>query len=353
MALSDYFRPDLFRPRNLVPAFVAVVVVAGAWFVIRPSQPNEPLIVSAQAAPVEDPSPEPPPEAETEIHPTVLVARRDIGRGVLLNMDLLEWREQIEPVDLSRAVIQDAVPLGTVVGSVARHGIGAGELITWDKLVMSGMPGFVTSVLSPGHRAMTVSVDEATTRAQIIYPGDHVDVILVHSPGSGGVPAEQSARAGPASQVIVHDVRVLAVGSATLDLNRYGTTVMGSGGAIQRPEPPQGETYTLEVTTQDAERIALAAVAGRLTLVVRPVVAAASVARTAPYGIGFGETSGPVHFSEVMPGLAPTEEDLVPPAPTIRIIRGRGGSSDETLAVRDSAGADAAAALLAEALRGD
>lgn len=353
MALSDYLRPDLFRPRNLVPAFVAIVVVAGAWFTIRQVQPDEPPPAPEQAAaPVEAPSPEPPPEAEPEIAPTVLVASRDIGRGVLLNMDLMEWQEWLEPVDLSRAVIKDAVPLESVVGAVTRRTISAGELVTWENLVMAGMPGFVTAVLSPGHRAMTVSVDEATTRAQIIYPGDRVDVILVHSPGSGGVPAELGGTAGPASQVIVRDVRVLAVGSATMDMNRYGTTSIAAGGVLQRPEPPEGETYTLEVSTLDAERIALAAVAGRLTLVVRPV-SAVSVVDATPQSIGFGEAGKPVQFAEVMQGLAPTEEELAPPELRIRIIRGRGRSSEETLDVPENAGAEAAADLLAEALRGD
>lgn len=353
MALSDYLRPDLFRPRNLVPAFIAVVVVAGVWFTIRQVQPDEPPPAPEQAAaPTETASPEAPPEPEPEIAPTVLVASRDIGRGVLLNMDLMEWHEWLDPVDLSRAVIKDAVPLESVVGAVTRRAITAGELITWENLVMAGMPGFVTAVLSPGHRAMTVSVDEATTRAQIIYPGDRVDVILVHSPGSGGVPAEVGGGAGPASQVIVRDVRVLAVGSATMDMNRYGTTSIAAGGVLQRPEPPSGETYTLEVSTLDAERMALAAVAGRLTLVVRPV-SAVSVVHATPQSIGFDEATKPVQFAEVMQGLAPTEEELAPPAPRIRIIRGRGRSSEETLEAQESAGAEEAANLLAEALRGD
>ena len=351
MALSDYFRPDLFRARNLVPAGIAIVVVAGAWFGIRQTQTDEPPPQQAASAPVEAPSPEAPPPAEPEISPTVLVASRDIGRGVLLNMDLVEWQEWLEPVDLSRAVIKDAVPLESVLGAVTRRDIVAGELITWENLVMSGMPGFVTAVLSPGHRAMTVSVDQATTRAQIIYPGDHVDVILVHSPGSGGVPADMGGGAGPASQVIVRDVRVLAVGSATMDMNRYGTTSIASGGVLQRPEPPSGETYTLEVSTLDAERIALAAVAGRLTLVVRPI-SAVSVVDATSQSVGFEEATKPVRFAEVMQGLGPTEEDLAPPAPRIRIIRGRGRSSEETLEAREDASAEEAANLLAEALRG-
>ena len=356
MALSDYFRPDLFRPRNLVPAGIAIVVVAGAWIAIRQLQPDEPPPAPQEAsAPVEAPvAAEPPPEPE--ISPTVLVASRDIGRGVLLNMDLMEWREWLEPVDLSRAVIKDAIPLESVVGAVTRRAITAGELITWENLVMSGMPGFVTAVLTPGHRAMTVSVDEATTRAQIIYPGDRVDVILVHSPGSGGVPAELGGSDGPASQVIVRDVRVLAVGSATMDMNRYGSTSIAAGGVLQRPEPPSGETYTLEVSTLDAERIALAAVAGRLTLVVRPVSTVSveeTVAARSPYS-GFGEAPTPVRFSEVMQGLGPSEEELEPPPPLprVRIIRGRGRSSEETLEAQETDASREAAELLAEALRG-
>ena len=356
MALSDYFRPDLFRPRNLVPAGIAVVVAAAAWFAIRQIQPDEPPPEPQEAsAPVEAPAPEAPPP-EPEISPTVLVASRDIGRGVLLNMDLMEWKEWLEPVDLSRAVIKDAVPLESVVGAVTRRTITAGELITWENLVMSGMPGFVTAVLTPGHRAMTVTVDEATTRAQIIYPGDRVDLILVHSPGSGGVPSEVGGNDGPASQVIVRDVRVLAVGSATMDMNRYGTTSIAAGGVLQRPEPPSGETYTLEVSTLDAERIALAAVAGRLTLVVRPVAAVAvEETVTRPPYFDFDEEPKPVRFAEVMQGLGPSEEELEPPPPLprIRIIRGRGRSSEETLETQESSDASQEAAeLLAEALRG-
>ncbi|MCY3819776.1 MAG: Flp pilus assembly protein CpaB [Gammaproteobacteria bacterium] len=359
MALSDYFRPDLFRPRNLVPAFIAVAVVAGAWFTIQQTRtdapPAAPHEQQAEVA-TQAPPPDTPPEAESQVFPTVLVARRDIGRGVLLNMGLLEWREQTEAVDLSRAVIRDAVPLDSVLGAVTRRAIATGELITWDKLVMSGMPGFVTAVLSPGHRAMTVSVDEATTRAQIIYPGDRVDVILVHSPGSGGVPAAIGGDSGPASQVIVRDVRVLAVGSTTIDMHRYGTTSLAPGGLIQQTEPLSGETYTLEVTILDAERIALATVAGRLTLVVRPVSAVSVAESTAPVTRHDYGGTAPVRFSEVMEGLGAPEEDLLPPAlppASVRIIRGRGRSSRESFDVEQDAGAEEAANLLAEALRGD
>ncbi len=351
MALSDYIRPDLFRPRNLVPAAVAVVVVGGAWFGIRQMQPDEPPPQpQVAAAPVEASAPEPPPP-EPVILPTVLVAGRDIGAGVLLTKNLMEWREWHEPLDLSAAVITDAVPLDSVVGSVTRQTITAGEPVTWEHLATSDMPGSVTALLTPGYRAMTVSVDAATTRAQIIYPGNRVDVILVHSPGSGGVPSEMGGGHGPAAQVIVRDVRVLAVGSATIDMRGNSTisSVADDVLQMQGAEPPSGETYTLEVSPLDAERIALAAVAGRLTLIVRPFAGAETTALS-----GYDEASEPVRFAEVMRGLGPSEEEVMPPPPlpSIRIIRGRGRTSEETLEAPDSAASREAAELLAEALRG-
>ncbi len=349
MALSDYFRPDLFRPRNLVPAIIAVAVVGGAWFTIRQLQPDEPPPPPPEqqaAVPAEVPPPEPPPEAESEPLLTVLVTRRDILQGTTLNRELLDWQERPETEELSAAIIRHKVPVESVLGTVTRRDIAAGELITRDDLVMAGVPGSVAASLSPGYRAIAVAVDDATARAQIIYPGDRVDVVLVHSPGSGGVPAEMGGVWGPMSQVIVRDARVLAAGSATMDIH-YSRDLED---IFRRPEPPTGETYTLEVSTLDAERIALAAVAGRLALVVRPVssTSAAESPSTMP---GRDGLSLPVLFSEVMHGLDPPEEDeeFLSPVRKVRIIRGRGQSSQETLESRQ---AEEAAELLAEALRG-
>ncbi len=351
MALSDYIRPDLFRPRNLVPAAVAVVVVGGAWFGIRQMRPDEPPPQpQVAAAPVETPAPEPQPTPKPAALPTVLVAGRDIGTGVLLTEDLMEWREWHEPLDLlSSAAITNAVPLGSVVGSMTRQAITAGEPVTWEHLATSDMPGSITALLTPGYRAMTVSVDEATTRAQVIYPGNRVDVILV----SGDVPSELGGGYGPASQVIVRDVRVLAVGSATIDV-RHGHNVADVAQDVLQGSaaPPSGETYTLELTPLDAERIALATVAGRLTLIVRPF-SSGSVAETTALS-GYDAAPEPVRFAEVMRGLGPSEEEVMPPPPlpSIRIIRGRGRTSEETLEAPDSATSREAAELLAEALRG-
>ena len=308
MALADILDSGFFRPRNLVPAVLALVVGVVAWFGIRPAltgagEDAPPPATVVAPAPAAEPAPPPEPEP---VYPFVLVAKRDIQSGVLVVADLTEWREWRDPIDMNVAVVQDAVPLQAVLGAVTMRPFDGGEMFTWDGLIMPGSPGFITAVLDVGMRAVTVEVDRATTNANIIYPGDHVDVIMVTGADSGAL--------GAAAQSIVRGVRVLAVGSTIMALGRYGRTSLTSAGVIESVTPPAGETYTLEVTPKDAERISLAANTGRLTLAIRPIFAT-------PTG---RENSEPVRFGEVMkPPAAPEEPSRV------RVMRG--GADDETV----------------------
>ncbi len=308
MALADILDSGFFRPRNLVPAVLALVVGVVAWFGIRPAltgagEDAPPQAAAVAPAPAAEPAPEPEPEP---VYPFVLVAKRDVQSGVLVVADLTEWREWRDPIDMNVAVVQDAVSLQAVLGAVTMRPFQGGEMFTWDGLIMPGSPGFITAVLDVGMRAVTVEVDRATTNANIIYPGDHVDVIMVTGADSGAL--------GAAAQSIVRGVRVLAVGSTIMALGRYGRTSLSSAGVIESVTPPAGETYTLEVTPKDAERISLAANTGRLTLAIRPIFAM-------PTG---REDSDPVRFGEVMKPPATPEEPS-----RVRVMRG--GADDETV----------------------
>ena len=308
-----YWLRDLFRPRNLVPAIIAALV-AGGWFVFqRVPQQAEPEAPVQAVAPPPAPAPEPeaPPDTPPEVRPEVLVAARPIEPGVLLSDDLVEWREAEETLDLALAVVREQTPLAALRGSVTSRPLAAGEYVTWAKVVLPGGPGFLTSVLEPGYRAVTIEVDQATTAASLIYPGDRVDVIMVYTPGAGGVPVEVSGAIGPTAQTIARDLRVIAVGNTVESLGRYGTTSVAQAGlAIAPATPPEGDTFTLEVRPRDAERIALAAISGRLTLAIRSVHMPA----------GDEPASGAVGFHEVMRGPGPYA--LAPEAPKVRVLRG-------------------------------
>ena len=307
MAFANFLQSGSFR-RNLIPVAVAVIIGGVAWIGIGPilsgdgEDPEPPVVVeTAEPPPTESPgSDRHPPEP---VYPSVLVANRNIPAGMLLGPELVEWRPSQSPVDMNRAVVEGVVPVRVVVGAVTRKPFREGDMIAWDGLLMPGHPGFISAVLRPGMRAVTVEVDRATTAANIIYPGDRVDVIMISSAKSEG--------SGPASRTIVRDCRVLAVGATVLSLGRYGKISLTQGGEVVPPSPPAGANYTLEVVPTDAERIAVASTAGRLTLAMRSI--------TSPVA---AEGEGrPIRLHEVMPAPEGPEAP-----PTVRIIRGTGSA---------------------------
>ena len=314
MALSDLLerfddlRDRLDLRRNLIPAGIAIAVGAVAWVGIGPlftGDGEESEGPAAAPPPAPAPAPAAPPPAPT--YPSVLVASGSLSAGVLLSTDLVRWQEWEPPMDLAElnlAVLEDVVPLRAVLGAVTRRAFDMDEPITWDGLLAPGHPGFISAVLAPGMLGVTVEVDRATTAANIIYPGDRVDVIMVAGGAEGG---------GPASRTIVRRARVLAVGSTVLSLGRYGRINLTVGGDVEPVPPPVDANYTLEVSPADAERIAVATSAGRLTLAMRALGARDG---EAPSG------AVPVRLDEVMPGpLVPS-----PPA-TVRILRGTDSDS--------------------------
>lgn len=291
-----------------IPVAVAAVAALGAWIVLGTDlllggDDDEPTAVAAAPAPavVAEPAETPPPPEPPVVYPSVLVANRNIPQGVLLSEDLVEWREWREPVDIDMAVVEGAVPLRAVVGAVTRDTFAAGAMVTWDGLLMPGHPGFISAVLAPGMRAVTVNVDSATTSARIIYPGDRVDVIMVSA--AGGLAA---------SRTIVRNTRVLAVGEDVLSLGRYGTVSLVQAGEVLPARAPDGSTFTLEVPPADAERIAVATAVGHLTLATRSIRATPS----AP------DPDRLMRIADVMP--QPAEPAA---APSVRVFRGSGSAT--------------------------
>lgn len=283
--------------RNVLPALAAAVVAGGLWFGI-------PVFFGSE------PEPEPPPEsvepvAEVQVEvqapsepaqtrPTILVARVPIGAGTLLTDEHVEWSEWSG--DLSGSVgvmVQGVVPLHTVVGAIATRSLERGVPIDWSGLLVSDHPGYISAVLDPGMVAVTIDADVSTN---VIYPGDRVNVMLV-GPQAGG---------GFASTTIVHDTRVLAVGTVMYSLASYRRINLTEGIRVDPPPLPAGSNYTLELTKRDAERIAVADKVGTLKLAVRP-----------SFADGGPDWSGdPTPTEQVMPPVDASK------ARSIRVIRG-------------------------------
>ena len=317
------------NPRTLIAGLGAALVTLGAFLGIRyafmseeapaepPPPPPAPVVVVEEPPPVEapaaepEPVPEPEPEPEPPDLPIVLVAARDIQPGVRLIRELVEWREWAEMLDVDAALVESLTPIESVLGTVARQRIAKGSLIEWNNLILPGRAGYMTSMLKPGNRAVTIEADRATTSANIIRPGDRVDVILVST--GGNVP--NLAEFGPAAQVIAQDVLVLAVGSTTLAAASFFRARAQEQGILDQitDQAPSGDTYTLEVRPEDAERVALAS--GMVTLAMRSF-------RTSAYGDLPPRLVGFADVLDAAGDLGMEPEEAPAPPPAVRIIRG-------------------------------
>ncbi|WP_274629529.1 Flp pilus assembly protein CpaB [Arvimicrobium flavum] len=124
---------------------------------------------------------------------------------------------------------------------------------------LSGPNGRATlsNLLTPGMRAVTVQTDEIAGVGGFITPGDRVDVVLTRDAGAiQEVEGNAHGAAGSTitSEVVVENVKVLSVGQ----------------GADERQTTPQiADSLTIEVTTDGAQKIALARKVGSLSLTLR------------------------------------------------------------------------------------
>lgn len=198
----------------------------------------------------------------------VLVAGADIPAGAFVRADyhlaFADWPEK----NISEAMLTSAASKRSdFEGSVARRAIAKGEPITKGLLVKSNEGGFMSAVLDPGKRAVSIAVDSTSGNAGFIFPGDHVDLILTHR-------NEQEMRA---SETFIEDVRVLAV-DQMLD-NPENKAVLA-------------KTVTLEVMPKQAEEINVAKDLGKISLSLR------SLASTADDGSTAGEA--PTSFDDVL-----------------------------------------------------
>jgi len=189
----------------------------------------------------------------------VLVAAADIPAGTFVRADanliMVDWpKDNITPGMITSATAKTA----DFNGAVARRAITKGEAIQANTLVRSTEGGFMSAVLEPGKRAVSIAVDATTGNAGFIFPGDRVDLILTHTFNKT---ANNEMRA---SETFIENVRILAV-DQSLD-NPENKAILA-------------KTVTLEVSPKQAEEINVAKDLGKISLSLRslatkPILAA-------------------------------------------------------------------------------
>jgi pilus assembly protein CpaB len=176
----------------------------------------------------------------------VAVAKVDIPLGSKI------VAEQITVVQFPKESTPDGAydSVEKLAGRVAVINIAAREPITEARLAPEGTSAGLSAVIPEGYRAMTVKVDDAAGISGFIQPGTMVDVVVTIDP------AEGAARQDPVSKIVLQNIKVLA-----------------NGQNIDKPENEREansvKAVTLQVTPEQAEKLALASAEGKLQLVMR------------------------------------------------------------------------------------
>lgn len=174
----------------------------------------------------------------------------------------LEWPAGQPPAS---AIIDGTPAAQALPGSVTRRAFGAGEILAANSVIAAGERGFLAAIVSPGMRAVAVSVDAATAAGGLIWPGDHVDLILTQEITVEGTQPSRKA----VSETVLFNTRVLSTDQrlgVAAKTDAPGSTVPG---AATTPEVRVPTTVTLEATQPEAERVAVAASLGKLSLALR------------------------------------------------------------------------------------
>ena len=218
---------------------------------------------------------------------TIVVAAVPLGFGSQLtpeNVKENSWSANTLP-EGAFATKQELLSGGRRMALVS---IAPNEPVLRARVTAPGQRAALSSMLDPGKRAVTVRVDDVRGVAGFIQPGDRVDVVLIRTE------AESKLKEGY-SDVILQYAKVLAIDQIT----------------GERPEQPTiAKAVTLEVSSEEAQKILLATNVGRLTLMLRqPAEASAEpVHRVTENDLGGSP-------KPVAPPPAPAVHVQVPPPP--------------------------------------
>lgn len=170
----------------------------------------------------------------------------------------LSWGTKLKPEMIKMVpYLKDSIPPGAftdpgkLAGRVLIDPTKKGEPMLESRLAPESVEhGGVAAIVGPGKRALAVKGDRVLGMAGLIRPGSHVDVLAtISNPG-----AENDAQKD-ITKTVLENIRVLATGTE-LEQDSKGTTT-------------QIDVYTLEVSPEEAEKLALASTKGRLHFALR------------------------------------------------------------------------------------
>lgn len=186
----------------------------------------------------------------------VLVAKREIPVQTPITAEDLTFKqvpvEYIQPGAVTS--------LEQVIGQIASGPIGAEEQILSTKLLPPGNVGKTLSEITPeGKRAVTVAVDNLSSIANLLKPGDYVDILaLIALPKRAAAQAKEESE--PRLISLFQGVQVLAMGNE-LVISKNKAKESGASAAAQN--------VTFALTPQEAALLSFVQEHGKIKLALR------------------------------------------------------------------------------------
>jgi pilus assembly protein CpaB len=174
----------------------------------------------------------------------IAVAKVDLNWGTVISKEVIEMKPFLKKT-LPGGYFSD---LSFLTGRVLISPVKANEPIFESKLAPTTIKtGGVAAVVSPKKRAVAVKVDKVIGVAGFIYPGNRVDVLVT-------IATQKTSE--PITKIVLENILVLAAGPE-----------IQAKGKEEKATPV--DVITLEVTPEEAEKLALAATEGKLQLALR------------------------------------------------------------------------------------
>ena len=178
----------------------------------------------------------------------LVVANQELAFGSPIlpqNVKMVSWPASSVP-DGAFTSLQQATS-----GRVALRPIVAGEPILASKVSGENGRATLSANLPAGQLAFAVPISEVTGAGGFVRPGDVVDVLITRK-----IPGEGTSESDKMTDVVLEAIPVLAIDQESNE---------------NKTEPAIGKTATLQVSSRDAQKLALAQQLGVLTLALRNV----------------------------------------------------------------------------------
>ncbi len=261
------------RIRSLLITMLGIAVAAGSIYASREFLQVEQATASS--------------ERSVPALVSVVVAGQDIPFGATIErhkLTTIQWPAEAVPggvyTDMSALIASEGEDPRR-----AKRAMVKGEILLAAKLSNFGEKVTIGQTLSPGNRAMAISVNATTSVGGFVTPGDYVDIVLTSRDNRG-------LRA----QTILQKIRVVGVDQQTDELNEAAQIA---------------RTVTVEVTPLQGQKLALAQRAGTLSLTLRNIGAAEEDE----------QALDTIRLSDIIQDDAPVVVPIAP-KPTVRVRRG-------------------------------